>query len=282
MLEVSTVEFSGPMDLLLDLIQKSKVDLYAIEISSITEEYLQAMQTMDIPMEELSDFIRMASILVQMKAKMLSDDFEEEEEVPDREAFLERLLEYRLYKTLAGELRPLEEAGERYFYKLPEDLSPYAQEDPPLLSGEAKLLFSALEGLVQRRSRKSSPGFSAGEILAADPYPESRIARRIRQKMANGLLFSFFDLFDPADQEKKNIISTFLFLLELSRRQALSLEQKGRTIAIHLRSRDRLFSLLDTMEKGEGEEDPGEAAEKKPGEVPARDQALDFSKRRAR
>ena len=92
--------FEGPLDLLLHLIEKNKVDIYDIPISLITEQYLQAIADMpEKDLEEMSEFLLMASTLLDIKAKMLlPKDEEAPEEGDPRAELVARLLEYRKYK----------------------------------------------------------------------------------------------------------------------------------------------------------------------------------------
>ena len=120
MIQVDLAPFSGPMDLLFALLRQAKIDIYDIEISQITEQFLAVMQQNSIPPDDLSDFIRMASILVQMKVRMLLKDQDDEDDGMTREEMIARLLEYRTYKELAARLQLLEEEGALYYVKMGE------------------------------------------------------------------------------------------------------------------------------------------------------------------
>ena len=92
--------FKGPLDLLLVLIKKNKVNIYDIPISEILEQYLQVMDEMkEMDMEVSSEFLVLAATLLQIKSKMLlpKNDDENEEEDP-REELVKRLLEYKIFK----------------------------------------------------------------------------------------------------------------------------------------------------------------------------------------
>ena len=92
--------FEGPLDLLLHLIEKNKINIYDIPIAEITEQYLEYVNHLEEEdLEIVSDFLIMAVSLLEMKAKMLLPKEEgEEEEVDPREELVERLLEYKKYK----------------------------------------------------------------------------------------------------------------------------------------------------------------------------------------
>ena len=78
MINVSTGEFYGPFDLLLDLIKKSKYDIYEIQISDITNKYIESLKQLDIPADETADFILIATQLLYIKTRSLIKDTTEE------------------------------------------------------------------------------------------------------------------------------------------------------------------------------------------------------------
>src|SRR5262245_34285412 len=96
--------FEGPLDLLLHLIDKNKVNIYDIPISLITEQYLEYIKLMDSKnLEIMSEFLVMAATLINIKSKMLLPvEVNEEEEVIDpRQELVDRLLEYKMYKYMS-------------------------------------------------------------------------------------------------------------------------------------------------------------------------------------
>ena len=110
-LEVKLEVFEGPLDLLLHLIEKNKVDIYDIPIVEITEQYLdyiRQMQTED--MNVMSEFLLMAATLLDIKCRMLlpREVNEEGEEEDPRAELVEKLLEYKMYKYMSFELRDME------------------------------------------------------------------------------------------------------------------------------------------------------------------------------
>ena len=114
--------FEGPLDLLLHLIEKNKIDIYDIPISEITEQYLEYMKALEEEdLEIVSAFLLMAVTLLEMKARMLLPKKEEEEgeEVDPREELVQRLLEYKKYKRISGMLRTKEETAPNIIEKDP-------------------------------------------------------------------------------------------------------------------------------------------------------------------
>ena len=98
--------FEGPLDLLLHLIKENKMDIFDIEINLITEQYLKYINNMEKVNLEISEYLVLASELIEIKAKMLlpkkKQEMEIEEEDP-REELVRRLTEYKMYKNAAEE-----------------------------------------------------------------------------------------------------------------------------------------------------------------------------------
>ena len=113
-IDVKLNVFEGPLDLLLHLIEKNKVNIYDIPIVTITEQYLEYVNNMEEEdLDVMSEFLVMAATLIKIKSKMLlpkDEEVEDDEEDP-REELVRRLLEYKMYKYAAGELKDLEFEG---------------------------------------------------------------------------------------------------------------------------------------------------------------------------
>ena len=116
-------KFEGPLDLLLHLIERDKIDIFDIPIVQITAEYMDYITTMEEEdLDLVSDFLVMAATLLEIKSRMLLPkevDEETGEEVDPRAELVARLLEYRKYKYMAEQLENQEDQAELYFYKPP-------------------------------------------------------------------------------------------------------------------------------------------------------------------
>ena len=97
--------FEGPLDLLLHLIEKNKLNIYDIPIVDITDQYVAYVEQMEEEnLDVVSEFLIMAATLIEIKSRMLLPKEEKEEEEDPREELVRRLLEYKVYKYAAGEL----------------------------------------------------------------------------------------------------------------------------------------------------------------------------------
>ena len=126
-------DFEGPLDLLLHLIKKSKMEIFDIEISEITNQYLKFIEEMnEMNLDIASEYLVMAAELIETKSKKLLPQKEEEneevEEVNSEEELKRRLYEYQKYKESTSEFRKLEENRNSYYTKAPESLKNYSEE----------------------------------------------------------------------------------------------------------------------------------------------------------
>ncbi|WP_352417859.1 segregation/condensation protein A [Proteiniborus sp.] len=128
--------FEGPLDLLMHLIEKEKVDIYDIPIAKITDqyiEYIKSMQSIDLNMT--SEFLVMAATLLEIKSRMLlpvsnvDDEQLELEELDPREELVKRLLEYKKYKEVAESLKAKGDIQSKVFFKQKEELGEFIGQD---------------------------------------------------------------------------------------------------------------------------------------------------------
>lgn len=121
-IEVKLQVFEGPLDLLLHLIEKNKVDIYDIPIAEITEQYMEYIRQMEEgDMNVMSEFLLMAATLLDIKCRMLlpREVNEEGEEEDPRAELVQKLLEYKAYKYMSYELRDMQVDALKVFYKPP-------------------------------------------------------------------------------------------------------------------------------------------------------------------
>ena len=122
--------FEGPLDLLLHLIKENKMDIFDIEINLITEQYLKYINNLEKVNLEISEYLVLASELIEIKAKMLlpkkKQEMEIEEEDP-REELVNKLLEYQAYKEISKDLKEKEELRSEIYTKAPEKYNNYQE-----------------------------------------------------------------------------------------------------------------------------------------------------------
>ncbi|MCR2042643.1 segregation and condensation protein A [Anaerosalibacter massiliensis] len=229
--------FEGPLDLLLHLIEKAKVDIYDIPISEITDQYMEFLnKAEEVNMEITSEFLVMASTLLEIKSKMLLPSKKEEdqglqmemEEIDPRTELVKKLVEYKKYKKAANKLKVYEERQNKVFYKPKEDISQYIEED---IEEEIELdemnleqLVDVLNDLLDKSKRKIKP-IDINEIQRDEVTLEECI-RNLKYRLNIEKSIRFSQLFDN-NSTRSEIIVTFLSTLELAKLKYIKIKQKN-------------------------------------------------------
>ena len=228
-------KFEGPLDLLLHLIEKDKINIYDIPISQITEQYLDYMSHMETEdLNIVSDFLLMAATLLDIKAKMLLPrevDEETGEEIDPRSELVERLLEHKKFKLIAKELSDREFETEKYLYKDPTIPKEVLKYEPPVDLDELfdgmtlARLQSIFETVMKRKEDRVDPERSKFGTIKKEPISlEQRIGSLMTYARSNRK-FSFRNLLEK-QSTKFEVVVTFLAVLELVKMGKLSLMQE--------------------------------------------------------
>ncbi len=227
--------FEGPLDLLLHLIEKNKINIYDIPIVEITEQYLDYVNHMDKEdLNVVSEFLVMAATLLDIKARMLLPaevDEETGEEQDPRSELVARLLEYKKYKYMALVLQDREEDAGLIFYKNPTVPKEVAKYEPPvdlddLLDGlTLAKLQKIFEQVLKRQEDKIDRVRSNFGVIRKEPVSlEERIvsvmdyARKHRK-------FRFRQMLEK-QTDRLELVVTFLAILELMKIGKISLTQE--------------------------------------------------------
>lgn len=226
--------FEGPLDLLLHLIEKNKVDIYDIPIVLITEQYLDYVSKMDTKdMDVMSEFLVMAATLVRIKSKMLLPVEEEEEELEDpRQELVERILEYKMYKYASYELKDRQVDAGRMVFKepsIPEEIQDF-KEDVPIEDLLSDVTLAKLQGIfnsvMKKQVDKIDPIRSKfGEIEKEEISLEDHIVF-LDSYAKEHKTFSFRKLLENGSG-KTYVIVTFLGILEMMKMGKLTIVQEN-------------------------------------------------------
>ena len=224
--EVKIDAFEGPLDLLLHLVKESKVDIWDIKIVDITEQYLNYIQAMEkLNLNIASEYLVMASELIEMKSKMLlprvKDEEEMEEEDP-REVLIRRLVEYQKYKDMTKNFKELESLRHEFYTNAPENLKESAEEGT-VVSGEVTLddLMLAFQKFLERK--KASQPLSTTVTKKEITVEERR--KSIRSILKKKGKVDFFELFEVVTKEY--IVVTFLAILEMAIKSEVMIYQEN-------------------------------------------------------
>ena len=217
--------FEGPLDLLLHLIDKNKVDIYDIPIVEITEQYLDYIRQMEHQdMNVMSEFLVMAATLIDIKCRMLlpKEVNEEGEEEDPRAELVQKLLEYKMYKYMSMELKDRQVDAAKNMYReqhLPKEVAEYRQ---PLnyddLVGDMTLnkLHELFKFMVKRQEDKIDPIRSQYGNIKKDEIDIDAKTAYIERYAREHKVFSFRRLLENQDS-RMELIVTFLVILEMMR-----------------------------------------------------------------
>lgn len=216
--------FEGPLDLLLHLIKENKMDIFDIEINLITEQYLKYINNMEKVNLEVSEYLVLASELIETKAKMLlprkQQESEKEEEDP-REELVNKLLEYQAYKEISKDLKEKEELRKEIYTKAPEKYSDYQEEEVTFEGGSVDLLVDAFKKFLLRKQEEkplNTKVTKKGITVSSRRY---EIKNLLKEKGR----VNFYQMFTVPTKEY--IVVTFLAILEMAKSKELIIHQEG-------------------------------------------------------
>ena len=224
--KVTSDHFKGPIDLLLYLVRRHEVELTSIALARVTNEFLEHIDVLkEISIDSVGDFIDVASMLVELKARAVlpRNEHEPEEdpnEIDPRQNLVQRLLMYRQFRDASSLLEERRAKWQNRCARIADDLPPRRVDlaDQPLDDVELWDLVSAF-GRVLRDNR---PVPQAN--ITYDDTPIHVYMRRIHQRIVNQKKLSFSELFEPG-MHKSAMVGVFLAVLELTRHHNVSAEQ---------------------------------------------------------
>lgn len=248
-LTVKLQVFEGPLDLLLHLIDKNKVDIYDIPIVTITEQYLEYIRQMETEdMNVMSEFLVMAATLLDIKCKMLlpAEVNEEGEEEDPRAELVQKLLEYKMYKYVSYELKDRQVDADKNFFRqqdLPQEILDYRE---PLnyeeLIGDVTLtkLHEIFKDMMKRQEDKIDPVRSQFGKIEKDEVDIDAKTTYVEDLLRITRKCSFRKLLEKQNS-KMEVIVTFLIILEMMKVGKINIEQKD------------LFDDIEITYKGDDE-----------------------------
>ena len=216
--------FEGPLDLLLHLIKENKMDIFDIEINLITEQYLKYINNMEKVNLEISEYLVLASELIEIKAKMLlpkkKQEMEVEEEDP-REELVNKLLEYQAYKEISKDLKEKEELRSEIYTKAPEKYSNYQEEETTFEGGSVDLLIDAFKKFLIRKEEEKPLNTKVTKKGISVSSRRHEIKNLLKEKGK----VSFYQMFSIRSREY--VVVTFLAILEMAKNKELIIHQEG-------------------------------------------------------
>ncbi|MCI6001245.1 MAG: segregation/condensation protein A [Finegoldia magna] len=231
---IETEEFNGPMDLLLNLVEKEKIDIENVDLAKITNKFIEEVENLkNHSTKDLTDFIYLASTLLYIKSKKLlpKNDFDEDDQI-DEDLIKQRLIEYKKFKEISKQLIELEDISSKHFRKIQEDLSAYQSEKENLIVPDINLLSETLLEILNREDNRIV--IEETEIIEAEEYKIEDCIEDILWKVEKNRTYTF-SYFLSKNTNKNEVISVFLALLELLKSNILKVVKNQDNMEILMR-----------------------------------------------
>jgi len=233
---LKTVEFEGPLDLLLHLIKEANINIFEIKISEITDQYLAyitKMEELDLNVD--SEYLIMAADLIEMKSRELlpRNEEEEEEEEDPKEALINRLIEYQKYKEITSEFKKLEEERSEFYSKLPSVLDEF--KDDTLKVHEDLTLDDIIKAFANLKEKQNLEK-PLNTVVTKKEYSVNLRSKEILNKLKTKKQINFEELFETFT--KDYVVVTFLSILDLAKKQNITIKQDRNLGNITLLAKD--------------------------------------------
>lgn len=219
-------EFEGPLDLLLHLIKQSNIDIYDIEISEITKQYLDYINKMEeLNINVAASYIVMAAELMEIKSKSLlpkkeEEESEDEEEVVSKENLINKLIEYKKYKEMAPSFKKMESNRQNIYIKSPEKLNNYLDEI--IVKNEDTSVDDLVNAFKKFLERKNLEKPITTKITNKE-YSVKERKNNIKNILKEKKKVLFTELFE--ENNTGFIIVTFLSILEMTKEKEILIKQ---------------------------------------------------------
>lgn len=241
-ISVKLQAFEGPLDLLLHLIDKNKVNIYDIPIVLITEQYLEYVNAMDkTDLNVVSEFLVMAATLLDIKSRMLlpKEVNEEGEEEDPRAELVQKLLEYKMYKYMAYELKDRQVDAMRSLYKpstIPPEVKAYQEPvdlDKLVSDITLKKLNDIFAEVMKRQEDKVDKIRSRFGKIEKEEVNLLEKIEYVKEYAVLHKKFSFKNLL-MENSSKMQVVVTFLAVLELMKTSFIHVVQEGTFADIYI------------------------------------------------
>ena len=217
--------FEGPLDLLCHLIDKNKMDIYDINISEITDQYIKYIEQMEkMNLEITSEFLVMSSTLLYLKSKHLLPKQQDDEEEITEEELIRRIIEYKKFKEITKKLKENFLQYSKRFYKLPEEIELPKQKIEK--DYDSTIIPKIYKELLQKNTEKINENASNIEKIAiTETYTVGNTVKEMYRALVKFKKFTFNKLFSLKKHNRNEVVTAFSGLLEMSRRNKVITEQ---------------------------------------------------------
>lgn len=223
---IKTENFEGPLDLLCHLIDKNKMDIYDINLSEITDQYIDFIRQMEeMNLDITSEFLVMSSTLLYLKSKHLLPKTQEYEEEITEEELIRRIIEYKKYKEITSKLKENFLMYSKRFYKNAEEIKLPMQKIEEEFTSET--IPEIYRELLRRNTDKINENASNIEKIAiTETYSVGDTVKEMYRALVKFKKFTFNKLFSVKKKNKTEVVTAFSGLLEMSRREKVVTKQE--------------------------------------------------------
>lgn len=218
--------FEGPLDLLCHLIDKNKMNIHEINLSEITDQYIQYLKEQEqLNLEIASEFLVMAATLLYIKSKTLLPKQEEEEEEITEEELIRRIIEYKKFKEISKVLKQNYLNFSNRYFKAQEEIE--LPKKKLEANYENTYIPDIYKNLVERNSEKLNKNAKNIEKIAiVENYTVASKVKEMFKVLVKQKRFVFNKLFSINKHNKQEVVTAFSGLLELSRRNKVETTQE--------------------------------------------------------
>lgn len=222
--------FEGPFDLLVYLIENARMSIYDIQISEITDQYIRYIENMKaMDVNVATEFMVLAAALIEIKSKMLlprmNADGEGLLEEDPRTELVQKILEYKKFKSAAELLELREEQTQRIFEKPKEDLSAYTREADEYLNLDLKQFVKAFHLFLQKKKRIEEIKANYARVERQKISVETKIEQIKNLFRFKGRKRMNFRELLTQDGDRYEVILTFVSMLEMVCQKLVSVRQ---------------------------------------------------------
>lgn len=218
--------FEGPLDLLCHLIDKNKMNIYDINLSEITDQYIEYIKSMEaMNLEVTSEFLIMASTLLYLKSKSLLPKQVEEEKELTEEELLRRIIEYKKYKEITKKMKEFYSQSGMCLSKMPDEIKLPKQKLER--NYESSVVYEAYKNIVEKNSQRLNQNAkNINKIAITETYTVGDKVKTMFRELLHHKKFLFNNLFPKQKCSRPEIVTAFTGLLELSRRSKVLTNQE--------------------------------------------------------
>ena len=217
--------FEGPLDLLIYLIEKNKMDIYDINLAEITDQYIEYLNKMEeMNLEIASEFLVMASTLLYLKSKKLLPKQEEGSEELTEEELIRRIIEYKKYKEITKIFKEKYSIFSNIIEKNQEEIKlPKRNLEKNYGKDIIPKVYKALVERTNQRLNKNAQNIE--KIALVENYTVASKVKEMFKVLVKQKRFVFNKMFSIKQKNKQEVVTAFSGLLELSRRNKVQTSQ---------------------------------------------------------